>query len=54
VLACQHGGHCGFVGPAAGQDDGYWAENEIVDFTSSREHRSASARAPAPFLPPRA
>jgi hypothetical protein len=25
-----------------------------VDFTSSREHRSASARAPAPFLPPRA
>jgi uncharacterized protein len=54
VLACQHGGHCGFVGPAAAQDDGYWAENEIVDFTSSREHRSASARAPAPFLLPRA
>ena len=29
---CAHGGHCGFVGPASGEDDGYWAENEIVDF----------------------
>jgi predicted alpha/beta-fold hydrolase len=27
-----HGGHCGFVGPASGGDDGYWAENEIVAF----------------------
>jgi len=33
-----HGGHCGFVGPAAGEDDGYWAENEIVHFIS---HQSA-------------
>src|SRR5581483_1980225 len=29
---CQHGGHCGFVGPQRGMDDGYWAENTIVDF----------------------
>jgi uncharacterized protein len=29
---CKHGGHCGFVGPASGEDDGYWAENEIVEF----------------------
>jgi predicted alpha/beta-fold hydrolase len=29
---CQHGGHCGFVGPASGEDDGYWAEDQIVDF----------------------
>jgi predicted alpha/beta-fold hydrolase len=29
---CAHGGHCGFVGPASGEDDGYWAENAIVDF----------------------
>ena len=28
----QHGGHCGFVGPRAGEDDGYWAEGQIVDF----------------------
>jgi predicted alpha/beta-fold hydrolase len=29
---CRHGGHCGFVGPASPADDGYWAENQIVDF----------------------
>jgi predicted alpha/beta-fold hydrolase len=27
-----HGGHCGFIGPRSGDDDGYWAENTIVDF----------------------
>ncbi len=28
-----HGGHCGFVGPKRHpEDDGYWAENQIVDF----------------------
>lgn len=32
---CQHGGHCGFVGPRSGGDDGYWAEGEIVDFVAS-------------------
>jgi predicted alpha/beta-fold hydrolase len=33
-----HGGHCGFVGPANGAgadgDDGYWAENQIVEFVT--------------------
>jgi predicted alpha/beta-fold hydrolase len=30
---CAHGGHCGFVGPKAHPgDDGYWAENQIVNF----------------------
>ena len=30
---CKHGGHCGFVGPIGpGGNDGYWAENQIVDF----------------------
>ncbi len=29
---CEHGGHCGFVGPKVGLDDGYWAETRIVDF----------------------
>jgi uncharacterized protein len=32
VAICDHGGHCGFVGPASGEDDGYWAETQIVDF----------------------
>ena len=31
-----HGGHCGFVGSRAAQDDGYWAENQIVDFVTKR------------------
>jgi predicted alpha/beta-fold hydrolase len=33
----EHGGHCGFVGPASGGpggNDGYWAENQIVSFVS--------------------
>ena len=30
---CRHGGHCGFVGARnGGEDDGYWAENQIVEF----------------------
>lgn len=29
-----HGGHCGFVGPKSGEDDGYWAESQIVDFVN--------------------
>jgi uncharacterized protein len=32
VRLCEHGGHCGFVGPASGEDDGYWAEKQIVEF----------------------
>ncbi len=28
----KHGGHCGFIGERAGEDDGYWAENRIVEF----------------------
>ena len=27
-----HGGHCGFVGSRSADDDGYWAEKQIVDF----------------------
>jgi predicted alpha/beta-fold hydrolase len=54
VLACQHGGHCGFVGRAGAEDDGYWAENRIVDFISSRGLPPAAGRAPGPSLVPRA
>jgi predicted alpha/beta-fold hydrolase len=31
----RHGGHCGFVGPSSANDDGYWAENQIVEFIGS-------------------
>lgn len=34
VRICAHGGHCGFVGPRSGADDGYWAENQVVDFVA--------------------
>jgi uncharacterized protein len=37
----EHGGHCGFVGPAANGDDGYWAERAIVDFVSDISPRVA-------------
>ncbi len=33
LAVSPHGGHCGFVGPANGMDDGYWAEERIVRFT---------------------
>ena len=34
---CPHGGHCGFVGQRNGtEDDGYWAESQIVEFVASR------------------
>jgi uncharacterized protein len=33
LRVCGHGGHCGFVGPSSGNDDdGYWAESQIMDF----------------------
>lgn len=39
----RYGGHCGFVGPRRGDDDGYWAEGQIVDFVA-RAHQSAASR----------
>jgi hypothetical protein len=32
----RHGGHCAFVGPSNGSDDdGYWAERQIVEFAAA-------------------
>jgi predicted alpha/beta-fold hydrolase len=42
VLACIHGGHCGFVGLASGDDDGYWAERQIVAFVE--QHAQVNSR----------
>ncbi len=36
----RHGGHCAFVGTPRGDDDGYWAEEQIVAFV---EHHAAAA-----------
>jgi predicted alpha/beta-fold hydrolase len=32
LIVTAHGGHCGFVADARGDDDGYWAETQIVEF----------------------
>ena len=33
VVVTEHGGHCGFLAdPAGPEDDGYWAEQQIVNF----------------------
>jgi uncharacterized protein len=31
----EHGGHCGFVADRRGEDDGYWAEDAIVEFVAA-------------------
>jgi predicted alpha/beta-fold hydrolase len=32
----KYGGHCGFIGPTNGsEDDGYWAERQIVEFVAA-------------------
>jgi predicted alpha/beta-fold hydrolase len=31
----RHGGHCGFLGDAIDDDDGYWAEQRVVSFARS-------------------
>jgi predicted alpha/beta-fold hydrolase len=40
-----HGGHCGFVGPTSGDDDGYWAENQIVAFFDRIARRTTTINA---------
>jgi predicted alpha/beta-fold hydrolase len=39
----RHGGHCGFVTTSSAHDDGYWAENQIVEFLD-RQSSAASRR----------
>jgi predicted alpha/beta-fold hydrolase len=47
---CEHGGHCGFVAASRADDDGYWAEQAIVNFVEaafSRPRRSGQGAGPA-------
>jgi predicted alpha/beta-fold hydrolase len=37
----EHGGHCGFIAHASSNDDGYWAENQIIEFVA-RHHDARS------------
>jgi predicted alpha/beta-fold hydrolase len=41
-----HGGHCGFVGEKAAMHDGYWAEDQIVEFLSQILDRELPGRRP--------
>jgi predicted alpha/beta-fold hydrolase len=51
LCACTHGGHCGFVGPASGEDDGYWAEDRVAAFIEQCASASISARPNSGPLP---
>ena len=42
LVLAEHGGHCGFVGARSGDDDGYWAENQIVEFVAGTFANSPS------------
>ncbi|MGE3955793.1 MAG: YheT family hydrolase [Vicinamibacterales bacterium] len=44
VRITKHGGHCGFIGPASGDDDGYWAETQIVRFALAQDARKRELR----------
>ncbi len=32
LMMTRHGGHCGFVSERTADDDGYWAERQVVEF----------------------
>jgi len=38
----EHGGHCGFIGTRAAEDDGYWAEQQIVEFVARASQAASS------------
>ena len=42
VLITGHGGHCGFVAAPSPESDGYWAEDQVVDFASGQPHRAVA------------
>ena len=31
-----HGGHCGFISDSSLDDDGYWAEQQVIAFAAQR------------------
>jgi predicted alpha/beta-fold hydrolase len=43
AIICEHGGHCGFVGSPTADDDGYWAEKQIVEFVARHAHGAEHA-----------
>jgi predicted alpha/beta-fold hydrolase len=45
-----HGGHCGFIAARSGEDDGYWAEDAILNFFEARLARLDSSARLQPSL----
>ena len=39
-VVTRHGGHCGFVGRATRDEDGYWAERRVMDFVAAHAARA--------------
>jgi len=54
VRISAHGGHCGFIGPKSNGRDGYWAEDQIVEFVRARVNPSEAGRTAVPSPAPRA
>ena len=50
VQVTRYGGHCGFITAASANDDGYWAETQIVRFVASAD-ASRSFRPTHPASP---
>ena len=44
VQVTRYGGHCGFIGTQAADDDGYWAEQQIVNFVAQRHEACVTRR----------
>jgi predicted alpha/beta-fold hydrolase len=42
VLLTRHGGHCGFLTPPSAEDDGFWAETQVVRMASEVCRQSAA------------
>jgi len=43
VVVTKHGGHCGFLGERVGpDDDGFWAEQAVVEFARANAGRQVS------------
>jgi predicted alpha/beta-fold hydrolase len=51
LIITEHGGHCGFLGPAGPGHDGYWAESAIVGFAARHAGSAAAAPGSAPESP---
>jgi uncharacterized protein len=48
LIVTPHGGHCGFASDASATDDGYWAEQRIVEFAEACLANDSGSHATTP------